>query len=213
MKSTIEIVTIRIGNYSDVWKKMEIIIEDYLTPLEKIRMNSYFRIEEKVNFTLGRYLVRKLLWIPKNDFLFWKNGKPFLSDSSATFNISHTEGIVAVAISRDGLSIWIDVENEHAEAFQGINSTLYLHPNEGRLLSSGNGILKIPHIWVLKEAFLKASGTGIAERLTQTDTLSLTESYGHFSCTVESFVLACAVLRPCDDVNFTAVEMKIEDVW
>ena len=45
--------------------------------------------------------------------LWTEGGKPYLSgDEKIRFSISHTEGIVAVSISRDGASVGVDVEGE-----------------------------------------------------------------------------------------------------
>lgn len=91
-------------------------------------------------------------------------GKPSLDPpfDSIRFNLSHADGLVAVAISRHG-EIGVDVESALREPDELTFSSLILAPEE---LAELDGCADRPdrllRIWVAKEALAKAIGLGLS---------------------------------------------------
>lgn len=94
-------------------------------------------------------------------------GKPRVSDAAGPhFNLSHCDGLVACAVSPD-LDLGIDIEPVTRDApFEVVRS--YFTPQEERWLNGlpgserGAGFFRL---WTLKEAFIKATGRGLAQSL------------------------------------------------
>lgn len=113
--------------------------------------------------------VRKVKEIAKKHHLFdteikrGKNGKPFFSKSNEMFfNISHTDGITAIAFSNQ--EIGIDVEK--ADYFnEKIIDRFYSNDEKNEILNSGEDKdfqkLKSVEIWTRKEAEIKKQGKSI----------------------------------------------------
>lgn len=122
----------------------------------------FYRISDQNNYLAARWILYTLtqqagINIPLGDFEIGANGKPFISGFSS-FNISHCNGMVAVALS-DG-AIGIDVEHIDAsrslDHFRGVFS-----PQEINAIES-NGANAFYHFWTIKEAVLKCTGEGMA---------------------------------------------------
>ena len=92
------------------------------------------------------------------------DGKPALSPATGLqFNLSHTHGLVALAVTRD-CPVGIDVEFLSRQADIASLAERYFAPAEA------GALLALPveewntrffDLWTLKEAFLKACGTGL----------------------------------------------------
>ncbi len=101
-------------------------------------------------------------------FGFLEHGKPYamLADRSVdvAFNVSHggRHGLIAIA---DKACVGVDVEERAPQRdFDGIGSLVY-GPEERRLLGIASGQEKVQffyRLWSMKEALIKALGTGFA---------------------------------------------------
>ena len=91
-----------------------------------------------------------------------ENGRPYFEGSELDFSISHSRGIVAVAIS-DTCKVGIDVEaaDMSSERVRKL-ADRYLSPSEASSLSSTEDFLRL---WTQREAYVKQSGTPLAEAL------------------------------------------------
>jgi 4'-phosphopantetheinyl transferase len=94
--------------------------------------------------------------------------KPYISGPDCLrnlyFNLSHTEGLVACAISRDH-EIGIDVECTRREAGRLLSDPRLFTPRERAVLAQLPEPDKGQHffsLWTLKEAYVKARGMGLA---------------------------------------------------
>lgn len=141
-----------------------------LTPEEQSQATSFHFGKDAISFIAGRLLRRMVVsaytTIPARDlnFAVGPNGKPYLASSGIVFNLANTDDLVVLAISRGCSSVGIDaepvtslIEPEAAALFcslaeRDILSGLPASEMQSLLLS----------YWVLKESFLKATGTGLA---------------------------------------------------
>jgi 4'-phosphopantetheinyl transferase len=104
-------------------------------------------------------------------FLVDANGKPRVDPNvgphEIQFNLSHTRGLVAVALATRG-AIGVDVEEiDEAKADLGI-AEAYFAPSEVELLQrapSSERARCFFRLWTLKEAYIKATGEGLSAPL------------------------------------------------
>jgi 4'-phosphopantetheinyl transferase len=128
-----------------------------------------------VSHALVRHALAAYMDQPPGDFAFARNrwGRPELAlpeEPPLRFNLSHTEGLAACAICREGL-LGVDVEGLARTGELGRRpdtirlAKRFFAPEEVSLLAGlpaaeqGRRFLEI---WTLKEAYIKARGMGVA---------------------------------------------------
>ena len=87
-----------------------------LTEKEKVRANCIKNLDSRKQFVFGRYLMRCVLDMKGKDFLHNQFGKPF-TQGNIFFNLSHTEGLIALIISEEkenGIDIELNKSNSIA---------------------------------------------------------------------------------------------------
>jgi 4'-phosphopantetheinyl transferase len=93
-------------------------------------------------------------------------GKPFLADQDLHFNMSHSGGLVAIAVA--GEEVGIDVERVDRPIDADAIAARFFTADEQRWL---RGQPAMPHaffrLWTIKEALMKADGRGMAIPLAQ----------------------------------------------
>ena len=85
------------------------------------------------------------------------------------FNLSHTRGLVAAGVARH-FAIGIDVEVLRRFADATDIARRFFSPSEIEALercSEDIRLVRFVELWTLKEAFLKATGEGVSERLSE----------------------------------------------
>jgi 4'-phosphopantetheinyl transferase len=98
------------------------------------------------------------------------NGKPFLvdqGDDRAWFSLSHTAGMVACAVSADG-DVGVDVECVDRHVEMSDIAARFFAPAEAAHLGQLDAAARRDRffdLWTLKEALVKALGTGMAQSL------------------------------------------------
>lgn len=104
------------------------------------------------------------------DFAEAENGKPFIvaphPGSPLRFNLSHTQGLAAVAVTL-GTEVGVDVERVQGSFDETLAKTCFTSA-ELQWLDDVPEPVKIDRffdLWTLKEAYLKARGTGLAAPL------------------------------------------------
>lgn len=98
-------------------------------------------------------------------------GKPEIvapsQHSTIGFNVSHTKGLIALALCREG-DVGIDVEALSNARDIAAVAKRFFAPEEAEALSALDECqrpLRFLTLWTLKEAYLKALGTGLAGSL------------------------------------------------
>ncbi len=144
-----------------------------LSVSEQERLVNISHPQQAQLFLLGRYLTRHLLastlqLAPEQiNITVDANGKPQLADAGYHFNISHSGTLLALAVSNQG-SVGVDIEGRQlkpaqiqrlAKRYFSINEQIWLakHPSAANFLQ----------LWTVKEAVVKAAGTGLANQLQQ----------------------------------------------
>lgn len=167
-------------------------LDDYvlpwLSPEERHRMSTFSRASLAHVFLAAHGLKRKFLaqmtgCLPKElQFGTAKRGKPFISGPSMAadwqFNLSHTGALVAIAVSRQ--PVGIDVEDLSRRVPDLDIAKRYFSLREYQHIASCTPSERAGlflRYWTLKEAFLKAEGWGLSERLDAVE-FDLSEAIG-----------------------------------
>jgi 4'-phosphopantetheinyl transferase len=141
-----------------------------LTVYEQKRFHSFRLKDDKVRFSLGRLLLRKIIEESLGEtFTLEVNafGKPELTSTKTRFSISHSGNIIMVAVSRS-VEVGVDVEQMLTLVDQE-NMLALLHFSEKQEINSLHPNLReraFFEIWVSKEAIAKAHGHGLSLPLT-----------------------------------------------
>jgi len=158
------------------------LIETYLSWLDEQERSRYERFrfpKHRHQYLVAHALLRSSLSkygnYPPDDWRFSKNAygrpeiQPGCGQPSLRFNLSHTEGLVACAITRSA-AVGIDVECiTRSSDLQAIAEVSFA-PEELTVLSQLPNHAWGQHffrLWTLKEAYVKAQGKGLSMPLQQ----------------------------------------------
>ncbi|MGV8835344.1 4'-phosphopantetheinyl transferase family protein [Cellvibrio sp.] len=145
--------------------------ERIMTSAERERALKFVRGKE--SYVASRWLLRTVLAQYTNlppemvEFLRTDKGKPYLPQSDIHFSLSHSGHWALLAVGKTEL-IGIDIEAVGTTRdLIGIAESYY-HPHEFAQLQALAGSAQHDYfyrLWTLKEAFFKATGTGISAGL------------------------------------------------
>jgi 4'-phosphopantetheinyl transferase len=151
-------------------------LDHLLSPSERARRNRLWRADDRRDYSAAHALLRIALAAQTQQpperlaFRTDRNGKAFLASGSGvlpSFSLSHARGLVACAIAETGV-VGIDVEPvDHAVDALKIAGQ-YFSADEAAALarcSVDERASRFCELWTLKEARLKALGTGLASPL------------------------------------------------
>jgi 4'-phosphopantetheinyl transferase len=142
---------------------------------EQIRAKRFYYERDRKHFIVGRGLLRTLLSryagiAPDQlQFCYIPRGKPSLAatgtDSSIQFNLSHSQGLALYAVTRDR-QIGIDLEYIRSTSDVEKLAQRFFSPRESAIIHSlppDQKQIAFFHAWTCKEAYLKATGEGLAQ--------------------------------------------------
>jgi len=142
---------------------------------EKQRLARLQVASMRQQFVVTRASVRTILSgcfpeIAATDWVFDRNpwGRPVIANPEAkgrvSFNISHTEGLIVIALSGSG-EVGVDVERASRETRALALADRYFSASEAAVLRAKSAKEQQQHfldLWTLKEAYIKACGKGLA---------------------------------------------------
>lgn len=144
-----------------------------LSESERARAARFHHLSDRWEFVLGRVMARHLLsnrcGTAPADFRFIENdhGRPEIAypslDRPLRFNLSHSGGLVACVIGEGG-QIGVDVERLDRPPVDPRVIRRYCSDDEQTALASMPDTLRherFLELWTLKEAYVKARGTGL----------------------------------------------------
>lgn len=150
-------------------------IVSWLSPKEWARHERFRTDHLRHSYLATRWLCRTALsrytGVDGKDWTFVDNanGKPAIAGpaqfAELRFNLTHTEGLLACAVSRAG-EVGIDAEEiSRSVDFEGIAANFFSQTERAALesLSPQDRPGKFMEYWVLKEAYLKGCGTGFSQ--------------------------------------------------
>lgn len=145
--------------------------EQIMSSAERERAHKFIR--GKNEYIASRWLLRKVLArytgraADQLIFLHTEKGKPYLPQDDIHFNLSHSGHWALLAVGSAG-QIGVDIEAMHATRDLSGIAENYYHPREFAQLQTLDPAAQAVYfyqLWTLKEAFLKAIGTGISAGL------------------------------------------------
>lgn len=158
-----------VANYASQLHELEVM----LTLAERERGRRFLRLQDRIQFVLGRAVVRRICSTAFGidptavEIALSQSGKPYVISPSGRleFNISHSNGIVVIAWNGSH-PVGIDVEaTDESRPFQEMSRVAF-SKTECAVVSAAS-LNKVQRtflrIWVRKEAVLKAEGCGIRE--------------------------------------------------
>ncbi|HUF24072.1 MAG TPA: 4'-phosphopantetheinyl transferase superfamily protein [Vicinamibacterales bacterium] len=150
-----------------------------LSDLERERAARFNHLSDRWEFVLGRLMARHLLaercGTPAGEFRFVENehGRPDIAhpslDRPLRFNLSHSGGLVACVIGEAG-QVGVDVERLDRPPVDPRVIRRYCSEGEQAALAEMPEALRherFLQLWTLKEAYVKARGTGLTLPLRQ----------------------------------------------
>ena len=145
-----------------------------LSPDEHARAARFHFERDRTLFILGRGLVRRLLGsaraAPPASLVFehGPHGKPLLRGEGPCFNVSHTEGMVAVALSRHPVGVDVERFRRNLDLL-AIAQQVFSASERAALeqLQDEARLAYFARVWTLKEAIIKATGEGMSAALQQ----------------------------------------------
>jgi 4'-phosphopantetheinyl transferase len=146
-----------------------------LNAAEKEQESRFFFATDRHRYLVTRALVRTVLSryraIDAKDWVFSANayGRPEIankeaSDCSLSFNISHTRGLIVLAVSK-GCSLGVDVEDVAGREVSIEIANHFFAPQEVEALnavSPGRQQYRFYEYWTFKESYIKARGMGLS---------------------------------------------------
>lgn len=141
-----------------------------LSPDEQHRADRFRFEQHRQRFIAGRGILRLLLGqylqiAPETlKFDYQERGKPFLANSQLQFNLAHSQDLALYAITRDR-AVGIDLEKIRAIDDLESLSHRFFSKNEHALLCALPASERLNvffRYWTCKEAYLKATGAGLA---------------------------------------------------
>ena len=96
----------------------------------------------------------------KIEYIYNEFGKPYIKDSNLYFSLSHSNGVIALAVSKDELGIDIELIKDVKDnlALKVMNEAEY---NIYKGLSKNDKISYFYEVWTSKEAYVKKLGTAL----------------------------------------------------
>jgi phosphopantetheinyl transferase (holo-ACP synthase) len=141
------------------------------------KLNTHFVLHSE-----GRHILHRLDATASSVIKIESKGRPFFEDGHADFSISHSGRLAAVAFTNTifpkgrALRVGCDVQLIKADKMRSYIARKFYAPEERKYIENTPDKLcrdtiandysacrHFHHIWVLKEAFLKAHGLSIAE--------------------------------------------------
>ena len=154
---------------ADLCRWLNLLDED-----ERDRADRFWQEADRREFIAAHALLRSMLTYYANQpakewrFSIGTNGKPEIASDiggpELQFNLSHTRGLVAAAISSNG-TIGIDAEKIDRAKFDSAVADAFFAPAEVGLLRrvpEADRPMWFFRLWTLKEAYIKAIGTGVS---------------------------------------------------
>lgn len=95
------------------------------------------------------------------EYVYNESGKPYLKDDNLYFSLSHSNGIVALTVSKEEIGLDIELIKPIKESV----AKRIMNENEYRIYSSLDKNKKITYfyeVWTSKEAYVKKLGTTIS---------------------------------------------------
>lgn len=130
--------------------------------LEKIKKssNNLFKKEQLGSSLLLNDILENYFFMDttKIEYIYNEFGKPYIKDSNLYFSLSHSNGVIALAVSKEEIGLDIELIKDVKDnlALKVMNEAEY---NIYKGLSKNDKISYFYEVWTSKEAYVKKLGT------------------------------------------------------
>ncbi len=213
------------SNLEHLYEKREILNINERKRLEK----KYFNSDKKryaISYIYLRYILSYYYpTISKEEWVFDYSpfGKPFIKNKlpePVYFNMSRTKNHLAVIVSKN-YKVGIDIESTQDLDVDLHISKIFLTNNEQKLLSGANSKQIFYTLWTLKEAYLKAVGTGLNPDIKNLNFSSFIESlnkqkyvnvFSNYFHTLynSQYSISCVVLNTTTQIDIIYKNINME---
>lgn len=171
-------------------------------------------INSIIGYRLLEHIIKNKLRIKKIPRIgYAKYGKPYFKIKQGLrklyFNISHTDGCVAVAVSDS--EVGIDVETIENMDLSIEEMFLSMEERKKIYLESRNDESEATRIWTLKESYLKMKGIGLIDDLCKVDTAKL--NLNSISINIQEYWISANILSENSDWQLLIYEDKDFGEW
>ena len=125
--------------------------------IRKNKIDKYVFDEDK-KLSLGAGVLLNKINIINKTIVYNENDKPYVNDNSIYFNISHSDNLVACAISDK--EIGVDIESIKEFSFDLINNVY--NYEEIDFIKETKDFSLYTKLWTMKESYMKYLGTGLS---------------------------------------------------
>lgn len=146
-------------------------LEALLSASEKEKAERFRRESDRLSSIAARGALRVLLGgydgmaADEISFAYNEQGKPYLAHSKIAFNVSHSGDWVVLAVGRER-TLGVDIEQLRSNVDPSAIAERYFTLEEQELLKeSEQARADFYRIWVRKEAYVKARGSGLFREL------------------------------------------------
>ena len=157
-----------VGNIpQDAIKKAATRLPECRAPKSDARADAF--IARVVGTLLAEHAIKQIS--PETVCENWKisaEGKPFIVNCPVQFSISHTNGIVAVAVS-PSTPVGLDIEAIRPMR-DGFAARYFSEREQAEIASSSDPDEALIRLWTAKEATGKYHGTGLGNKVAEIDT-------------------------------------------
>ena len=123
--------------------------------MDKIIIKTY----QNKDHEASRDLLKEVLSIDEENLDYNERGKPYLKDGSLFFNISHSRGIIGIAISSKEVGFDLErVKDVSLDTLKMLSEKIY---NDSDRCHNACDIVSIQKVFTIKEAYLKYLGIGL----------------------------------------------------
>ena len=132
--------------------------------LEKIKKssNNLFKKEQLGSSLLLNDILENYFFMDttKIEYIYNEFGKPYIKDSNLYFSLSHSNGVIALAVSKEEIGLDIELIKDVKDnlALKVMNEAEY---NIYKGLSKNDKISYFYEVWTSKEAYVKKLGSAL----------------------------------------------------
>ena len=132
--------------------------------LEKIKKSSniLFKKEQLGSSILLNDILENYFFMDttKVEYIYNEFGKPYIKDSNLYFSLSHSNGVIALAVSKEEIGLDIEIIKDVKDnlALKVMNEAEY---NIYKGLSKNDKISYFYEVWTSKEAYVKKLGSAL----------------------------------------------------
>lgn len=132
--------------------------------LEKIKKssNNLFKKEQLGSSLLLNDILENYFFMDttKVEYIYNEFGKPYIKDSNLYFSLSHSNGVIALAVSKEEIGLDIELIKDVKDnlALKVMNEAEY---NIYKGLSKNDKISYFYEVWTSKEAYVKKLGSAL----------------------------------------------------